>query len=62
MGHLAVSHDCQVVQWAELVSGYRNQVTGIMAQRGMEKPSVKFMHFIHGIKSLNGFLLWSRGM
>lgn len=57
MGHLAVSHDCQVVQLAEVVSGYRNQVTRIMAQRVMEKPSVKFVHFIHGIKSLHGFSL-----
>lgn len=45
MGHLSVSHDCQVVQWAEVVSGYRNQVTRIMAQRGMEKPSVQIYAF-----------------
>jgi hypothetical protein len=45
MGHLSVSYDCQVVQWTEVVSGYRNQVTRIMAQREMEKPSFQIYAF-----------------
>lgn len=52
MGHLAVSHDCQVVQRAEVVSGYRNLEIRIMAQRGMEKPSAKL---IHGFKMSSWF-------